>query len=123
MSYPLEVRRHILSVREKEGLTYKQTAQRFGVGTASLARWSKRLERKTPEGRPRKIDLEHLHAHVRSHAAATLDERTAHFGVTRNAVFEALRKIGVTYKKSPASSEGGWRKTAHVLRRDQGARD
>ncbi len=121
MSYPVEVRRHILAVRLKEGLTYEQTAARFGVGIASLTRWSKRLERKTPEGRPRKIALEKLDEHVRAHPDATLDERAAHFSVTRNAVFEALRKIGVTYKKSPAPSQGRRKKAAYFPRGDRGA--
>lgn len=100
-------------------MTYEQTAARFGVGIASLVRWSRSIERKRPEGRPRKIDLDALRRHVREHPDAYQHERAAHFGVTTNAVFEALRKIGVTYKKSAAPSEGGRRRTARLLRADR----
>ena len=36
MTYPVLFRRHILAIRDKEGLTLEETSQRFGVGRASL---------------------------------------------------------------------------------------
>ena len=43
MTHPVEFRRHVLSIKKKEGLTFEQTAKRFAVGIASLTRWNKTL--------------------------------------------------------------------------------
>jgi DNA-binding transcriptional regulator YiaG len=40
MTYPLKFRQHVLSIREKEKLTFSQTAERFGVGMARVMRWA-----------------------------------------------------------------------------------
>ena len=61
MTHPVEFRRHVLSIKKKEGLTFEQTAKRFAVGIASLTRWNKTLAPKaTRENRPRKVDLKKL---------------------------------------------------------------
>ena len=46
MTYPISFRRHVLAVKEREGLTFSQAAERFAVGIASLVRWSAKLEPK-----------------------------------------------------------------------------
>tara|TARA_B100001173_G_C15930921_1_gene522702 strand:+ start:39 stop:188 length:150 start_codon:yes stop_codon:yes gene_type:complete len=48
MTHPVEFRRHVLSIKKKEGLTFEQTAKRFAVGIASLTRWNKTLAPKSP---------------------------------------------------------------------------
>ena len=54
MTHPVEFRRHVLSIKKKEGLTFEQTAKRFAVGIASLTRWNTTLAPKaTRENRPR----------------------------------------------------------------------
>ena len=47
MIYGVEFRRHVLSVCEKEGLTFCETAERFLVGVASLTRWARQDLKKT----------------------------------------------------------------------------
>lgn len=117
MTYSLDFRRHVLSVREKEGLTFAETAERFAVGIASVTRWAKTPEPKsTREGRPRKIDLDQLAQDVRDHPDAYQYERAARFGVTPKAIWQALHKLGVTYKKSDGASQGGRRRTARLPR-------
>ena len=44
MTYSLDFRRHVLSVREKEKLTIAEASARFSVGIASVTRWLSRLE-------------------------------------------------------------------------------
>lgn len=101
MSHPVAFRRHVLLICEKEGLSFAETAERFSVGIASLKRWSKRLEPKPHIRRKiRKIDLEKLAQDVRDFPDAYQYERAARFGVTPKAIWQALRKLGVTYKKS-----------------------
>ncbi len=115
MSYPIEYRRYVLSVREKEKLTIKQTSARFGPGVATITRWLKCLEPKKIEGRPNKIDLSELRGHVEKYPDAYQYERARYFGVTQNAIFEALQKIDMTYKKIPKTSQSRRRRTAILL--------
>ncbi len=120
MSYSISFRRHVLAVREREGLTFAEAAERFSVGIASLMRWSGRLEpRVYRRERGLKIDLEKLAQDVRDHPDAYQHERAARFGVTPKAIWQALRKLGVTYKKIPGTPEGGRRRTAILPSEDR----
>ncbi len=98
MTYPISFRCHVLAVRAREGLTFSQAAARFSVGIASLVRWSKEIEPR-PYRRQRglKIDLEKLAKDVHDHPDAYQYERAARFGVTPKAIWQALRKLGVTF--------------------------
>ena len=110
MTYPLEFRRHVLSIRKKEGLTFAQTSLRFSVGIASLTRWAKMPEPKAVrEGRPRKVDLEKLSQDVKDHPDSYQYERAARFGVTQKAIWNGLRALDITYKKIPNAPQGGRR--------------
>ena len=114
MTYSIDFRRRVLSIRKKEGLTLERTARRFGVGRASLCRWLKRPEPDRSGPRKRKIDPAALARDVRQYPDAYRHERAARFGVAANAIFQALRKPGVTYKKSPPASKGGRRRSARL---------
>ena len=106
MTYPVSFRQHVLSVREKEGLTFDETSERFCVGVASLKRWSKCLTPKPYERRKiRKLDPTALAQDVADHPDAYQYERAARFGVSQKAIWQALRKLNVTHKKSDAASE------------------
>ena len=99
MSYSISFRRHVLAVKERDGLTFAEAAERFSVGIASLVRWSGRLEpRVYRRERGLKIGLEKLAQDVRDHPDAYQHERAARFGVTPKAIWQALRKLGVTFK-------------------------
>ncbi len=122
MTYPISFRRHVLAVKNREKLTFKATATRFSIGIASLVRWSKEIEPR-PYHRQRglKIDLEKLAQDVREHPDAYQYERAARFGVTQKAIWQALKKLGVTHKKTADPSEGGRRRTAVLPGKDGGA--
>ena len=51
---------------------------------------------------------------------AFLVERAKRFGVWHNAIWLALKRLGVRYKKNPGASQSGSRKTICVLPKDQG---
>ena len=117
MSHPVSFRRHVLRIKERDGLSFAQAADRFCVGVASVKRWSKRLDPK-PYNRSKglKIDLEKLAQDVLDHPDDYQYERAVRFGVTPKAIWQALRKLGVTYKKSDAASQSGRRRTARLSR-------
>ena len=82
-------------------------------------RWSAKLEPKVyRRERGLKIDLEKLAQDVRDHPDAYQYERAARFAVCQKSIWQALRKLGVTHKKSHAPSEGGRRRTAHLPKED-----
>lgn len=112
MTYSLDFRFHVLGVREKEGLTFVETSVRFCVGVASLTRWSKDLEPKPYPLRMYKIDLEALATDIELYPDAYQFERAERFGVRQNSIHQALKKLNVTYKKSPKTPEGERRQTA-----------
>ena len=113
MSHPISFRRHILRVKDLDALSFAQTARRFSVGIASIKRWSKCVEPKPyVRKKPRKLDPEALARDVRDRPDAYQYERAARFGVTPKAIWQALRKLGVTYKKSINAPQGERRQTA-----------
>ena len=105
MAYSLDFRRKVLSVRKKEGLTIAEVAARFDVGVASVTRWVKNIHRKPQGFRQRKIDLEVLRQDVRDYPDAYQYERAKRLGVAQNAIFLALKKLDITYKKNSEASQ------------------
>ena len=119
MAYSLDFRRKVLSVREKEGLTIAEVAARFDVGMASVTRWVKNIHRKPQGFRQRKIDLEVLRQDVRDYPDAYQYERAKRLGVAQNAIFLALQKLGITYKKNSEASQSRRKRTAHLSGEDR----
>ncbi len=96
-------------------MTCSQTAERFAVGLASIVRWSFTLEAKAYHcEKGFKIALETLAEDVHDLPDGYQYERADRFGVTPKAIWQALRKLGVRYKKSDAPFQGGRRRTASL---------
>jgi transposase len=118
MSYSIDFRRHVMAQRQRDGLSFSATATRFGVGVATLKRWSKHIEPRSYKRKSRKIDLARLREDVRDYPDAYQYERAARFGVTPKAIWKALRELAVTYKKSAEAPEGGRQQTAPLPEQD-----
>lgn len=114
MAYSLDFRRKVLLVREREHLTIEQVARRFDVGKASVMRWVKHIERKPSGPRRRKLDLLRLEQDIRDYPDAYQHERAARLGVAQNAIFYALKKLRISYKKNAQPSSGRPRRTARL---------
>src|SRR5262249_22442343 len=115
MTYPSSFRRKVLSVREKEGLTIAQVAKRFCVGVASVTRWVKNPDPKTTRNKPAtKINMEALAQDVRDYPDAYQFERAKRLKASTQGINHALKRLGVSYKKNPASSKGQRRRTAYL---------
>ncbi|MFA4846521.1 MAG: IS630 transposase-related protein [Patescibacteria group bacterium] len=115
MTYSLDFRRKVLTVREKEGLTIAEVATRFCVGIASVVRWLNKIEPQTTRNKPAtKIDRIALARDVREYPDAYQAERAQRLGVSEKGVGHALRRMNITYKKNTAASQGGRRHTARL---------
>jgi putative transposase len=105
MSYSVDLRERVV-VYVRGGGSPTKAAQLFQVGRTTLYRWlgSADLWPKLAKERKRKLDKAALAAHVQDFPDALLRERAAHFGVTINAIWVALKKLAIT-KKTTRYSE------------------
>lgn len=116
MTYSVDFRRRVLEIKEKEKLFYRDLSKRFSISVTSLVRWSKKLEPKNKRNRlPSKINMEVLEKDIHERPDDYFHERAKRFGVTVNGIWQALKRLGVTYKKKPSSSQSGSRKTLYIL--------
>ena len=119
MTYSLDFRQKVLTIKEQEGLTQTEAAVRFGVGMASITRWSKRLESKRTRTKPAtKIDMKALEEDVKTHPDAYQYERAERMGVSPRAIGYALKRLGVSYKKNTVASESGRKRTVCLSGKD-----
>ena len=44
MTYSVDFRKQVLSIKAQESLSFIEVANRFGVGKSTVVRWSKRIE-------------------------------------------------------------------------------
>ena len=120
MTYPLEFRQHVLSVKSRESLTFEETASRFCIGKMSLVRWSKRIEPCYTRDKPSsKISVQALYEDVQMYPDAYHYERALRFGVSTRGIGVALKRLGVTYKKNSCAPQKGRRETKIVSRADK----
>lgn len=116
MTYSLDFRRKVLIVKEKEKLTFAETAKRFDVGLASVVRWRKNIVPKETRNKPEtKINRETLQKDIATYPDAYQYERATRLGVSKSGIWHALRRLKVTYKKNPCSSQNRPRKTLCFL--------
>jgi len=93
-----------------EGLSIAQVAARFCVGIASVTRWLKNPNPKLTRNKPAtKIDMIALARDVREFPDAYQAERARRLGVSEKGIGHALRRMGISYKKTlqhPRANEG-----------------
>ncbi len=105
----------------KKGDTLVSIAKRFGVALTSVMRWSNNIESIKKRNKPAtKIDMEALKRDVEQYPDAYQFERAERLSVSEGCVFHALKRLGVTYKKNSAASQGNSRKTLCFLRQAGG---
>ncbi|MFZ1492229.1 MAG: IS630 transposase-related protein [Candidatus Competibacter denitrificans] len=99
MAYSHDFRCKVLAVRERDQLSIAQAAERFAVGSASVTRWLKRVERKPSGARRGTLDIAALEQ--RDYPDAYPYERAARLGVRQSTICYALKKkLRVSYKKN-----------------------
>ena len=119
MTYSLDFRKKVLSVREKEDLSIRDVSKRFGIASRTIVGWLQRLEPKHKRNKLAiKIDMDALKQDIELYPDAYQYERATRFGVTATGMWHALKRLNVTYKKNAQSSQGGSRKTIYLLPKD-----
>jgi transposase len=114
--YSLDFRHKLFEVKKKENLTLVQAAQRFGVGLATVGRWSRNITPLTTRHKPAwKLDMEALKRDIETYPDAYQHERAARLGVSKAAIWYALKRLGVTYKKNSCAPQSPHRRTRCVL--------
>ena len=124
MTYSLDFRQKVLKIKKQERLTQAEAAARFGVGVASIMRWGKCLEPKCTRSKPAtKIDMKVLEEDVKIHPDGYQYERAVRLGVSQRAIGDALKRLGVSYKKNTVTSESGRKRTAYFSGQDKSLSD
>jgi transposase len=110
---PTELRRRVVEAyRAGRSGSYRETAELFGIGDATVSRLLRRfretgdvLKRPTGGNRPRVVNLNWLRKHAKRHPDARLSDRVEawelHSGqrVRVSTLFYAMRAIGWSFKK------------------------
>lgn len=106
MTYSIDFRKKVLTVKEKEDLTIEETAKRFDIGVASVVRWANRLESCLTRNKPAmKIDMEALAKDVELYPDAYQYERAARFNVSQRGIGNALKRLKISNKKKSGTSK------------------
>ena len=113
MTYSIDFRRKVLSIKDEEDLTIEETAKRFHIGVASIVRWSSRLEPCLTRNKPAtKINMEALAKDVELYPDDYQYERAARFNVSQRGIGDALKRLKISYKKKSTASKNRSRKTS-----------
>ena len=106
----------------KKRHTQKEAAEVFGVSAKSVWIWNKmhkegkRLVFDFVPRSPHRINHEKLLAYVKEHPDAYLREIAANFSVAITTIWNALHRLGVTYKETNNLSQGRLEKTGKICR-------
>ena len=119
--YSVDLRERLLQAIDA-GLSQAEASRTFGVGTSTITRWRQRRTATgavAPASRPRRsptIGPAHaaaLRAQVAQHPDATLAEHCRYWAgshatsVSVATMSRAIRRLGITVKKSPARQGAG----------------
>ena len=113
--YGISTIRKILLIKNKEKLSIRKTAKRFGLSTRTVHKQDKGIISKGARiCQARKLDMEGLKEDVNKHPDLYQYERAEKFKVSQNCIHKALKRLGVSYKKSLQTSRGK-RRRAYVI--------
>jgi transposase len=91
----------------ESGHRYKEAVAIYGVSERTICNWVKlknntgNLKARAVPRCPHKLQDEELFAYVKANQDAYLREIAEHFGCCAAAVHKALKRLGITYKKTP----------------------
>jgi transposase len=103
-AYSVDLRERVLAYLEKND-NKTAACQLFNIGRATLYSWIKQKKEKghlfpsKRKAKYRKINEEQLKDYIQKHPDDFLSEIAEHFSVTPQAIFYALKRLKITFKK------------------------
>ncbi|CAM4374128.1 MAG: hypothetical protein LEGION0398_MBIBDBAK_00105 [Legionellaceae bacterium] len=114
MTYSIDFRRHVLTIKAEENLSFAETSLRFKIGKSSLVRWSTCLGPKIKRDKPAtKINMALLKQDIQSYTDSYYHERAQRLGVSKTGIYWAIKCMGISYKKNATASQSR-RRTAVI---------
>lgn len=111
----MHFRKKVLKLQEK-GESYAKLGERFKISATSISRWKKEIRPNKNRDKPwKKLNKEKLLEDIIEHPDSYIHERAKRLGVRKSWLHDALKSLGVTYKKNSKSSKSGSRKKIYVL--------
>ncbi len=100
MAYTIDLRKKVINYVENGGSITK-AAEIYDVGRTTIYRWLSRenLEPNRVKKRQTKLDWRALEKDIQEHPSSRLIDRAQKFGVSINAIFNAIKKMKITRKK------------------------
>ena len=106
MTYSLQFRQKIFSIKKKFHLTFEQTSQRFDVPIRTLFRWQRNMAPCTTCNKPAtKLDMVQLAKDVELSPDAYQWERAKRLGVSERTIGYGLKRLKLRYKKNAQPSQ------------------
>ena len=106
MTYPIKFRQQVFAVKDKYKLTFEQTSERFDIPIRTLFRWQNQLEPCLTRNKPAtKIDMEALKKDIELYPDDYQRERAERLNVSQSAIGQALKRLGISYKKNTKASQ------------------
>ena len=101
MTYSVHFRKKVLSVKEKDGLSLAAVSKKFSISKNTVFLWIKNITPKIHrKQRPTKINTKKLKEDIAQYSDAYQYERAERLGVSQSAIYSALKRLKVTYKKN-----------------------
>jgi transposase len=118
MTYSLPIRKKIMDLHTS-GITYKELSKRFCVSVRTLSRWKKELKPKKSRNKPwTSINKESLIEDLQKYPDSYCYERAQRLCVSKSGIHDGMKRLRITYKKNPKSSQSGSRKKIYILPKD-----
>lgn len=120
MSYSLDLKKRVLAFIE-EGHSKAEASKIFHVSKRAVFLWIKEkkeqgeLKLKLRDRKPYKIDDKKLMAYLQKNPDHYLREISASFHVSISAIFYALRRLKITYKKKRFSTASDAKKSVKTF--------
>jgi transposase len=110
MKYSVHFRKKVLSVKKKERLSLAAISRKFGVSKNTVFLWTKNI---TPKSHREKPPTK-IREDITRYSDAYQYERAERLGVSQSAIYSALKRLKVTYKKISKASHGKRRREAKI---------
>ena len=115
MVYPIKFREQVFKIKKQEGLNNSEVAVRFGISKRVIYNWQKRIEPLLKRNKPAtKINMEALKKDIDKHPDDYNYERAHRFNVSTSAIWYAIHRLGIRYKKNLSASKSRQRQTSTI---------